>query len=253
MTTQVPGSISDTTIDGTERVDINQGPVWVNTTTQAIGNLAAALVAPITVTGASANAFDVGPNGATNPTLQVDTSTASAATGIKVKSAAAAAGVAVSTVSSGTNENLTVDAKGSGTITLNGTATGNVLVTPDFIGTRSITSSGTTGGVGYSAGAGGAVTQITSRTTGVTLNNVTGRITLFSAAGSATPATFTVTNSAVAATDIIVMNQASGTNLYETFITAVGAGSFNVTFFTTGGIAIDSPVFNFAVIKGVIA
>jgi hypothetical protein len=113
-----------------------------------------------------------------------------------------------------------------------------------------ITSIGPTSGVGYATGAGGAVTQITSRTTGVTLNTVTGAITLVSAAGSATPATFTLTNSAIAATDVIIFNQKSGTDKYEIFVTAVGAGSCNVTFFTTGGTTTEQPVFNFAVIKG---
>lgn len=82
----------------------------------------------MTVTSSSANALTVGLAGATNPAFQVDASTASSATGIKVKSAAAAGGVAVSVVSSGTNENLTLDAKGSGTITIAGTSTGNVTV-----------------------------------------------------------------------------------------------------------------------------
>lgn len=108
-------------------------------------------------------------------------------------------------------------------------------------------------GVGYATGAGGAVTQITSRTTGVTLNTVTGAITLVSAAGSATPASFTVTNSRVAATDTIIVNQKSGTDLYELHVTAVAAGSFRITFFTTGGTTTEQPVFNFAVIKGVAA
>jgi hypothetical protein len=114
-------------------------------------------------------------------------------------------------------------------------------------------SAGATSGVGYSAGAGGAVTQATSRTTGVTLNKMSGAITLFSAAGSTTAATFTVTNSAVAATDLVVINQKSGTDKYITKVTAVAAGSFNVTFFTTGGTTTEQPVFSFAVIKAVAA
>lgn len=110
-----------------------------------------------------------------------------------------------------------------------------------------------TGAVGYATGAGGAVTQATSRTTTVVLNKPTGAITMFSAAGSATAATFTVTNSQVAATDNIVVNQKSGTNLYVLLVTAVAAGSFNITFYTTGGTATDAPVINFSVIKGVAA
>lgn len=81
-----------------------------------------------TVTSSSANAVAVGPNGTTNPSFNVDASTSSAATGLNIKSAAAAAGLAVSVLSSGTDEALTVDAKGAGLMTLNGTGTGNVVV-----------------------------------------------------------------------------------------------------------------------------
>jgi hypothetical protein len=140
------------------------------------------------------------------------------------------------------------------------TSTNQVLTTPSIgaatgtsvIATGTIVSTGTAG-IGYATGAGGAVTQLTSRTTGVTLNKTTGAITMFSAAGSATAATFTVSNSTVAATDVIIVNQKSGTNLYDLMVTAIVAGSFNITFLTTGGTATDAPVFNFAVIKAVAA
>ena len=138
--------------------------------------------------------------------------------------------------------------------------TSPALVTPalgvatatSLTATGAIATNGTAG-VGYATGAGGAVTQGTSRTTGVTLNKTTGAITLVSAAGSATAATFTVTNSTVAATDVIILNQKSGTDLYDLMVTAVAAGSFNITFRTTGGSTTETPVFSFAVIKGVIA
>jgi hypothetical protein len=107
--------------------------------------------------------------------------------------------------------------------------------------------------VGYATGAGGTVTQGTSRTTGVTLNKTSGAITLFSAAGTTVATTFTVTNSTVAATDVIILSQKSGTDLYDLMVTAVGAGSFNITFRTTGGTTTEQPVFNFVVIKGVAA
>ena len=128
-----------------------------------------------------------------------------------------------------------------------GAATGTSLTA-----TGVIASTGTAG-VGYATGAGGTVTQGTSRTTGVTLNKTTGAITLFSAAGSATAATFTVTNSTVSATDVIILNQKSGTDLYDLKVTAVASGSFNITFNTTGGTTTEQPVFNFAVIKAVAA
>ena len=140
------------------------------------------------------------------------------------------------------------------------TSTSMVMVTPvigaatgtSLAATGAVTSSGTAG-VGYATGAGGAVTQITSRTTGVTLDKTSGAITMFSAAGTTTAATFTVTNSTVAATDVIILNQKSGTDLYDLMVTAVAAGSFNLTFRTTGGTTTEQPVFNFAVIKAVAA
>lgn len=109
------------------------------------------------------------------------------------------------------------------------------------------------GGLGYGTGSGGTVTQVTSRTTGVTLNKTNGAITLVSAAGLATFQSFTVTNSTVAATDVVHVTQKSGTDLYQIFVTATAAGSFRITFATTGGVTVEQPVFNFAVIKAVTA
>jgi hypothetical protein len=116
-------------------------------------------------------------------------------------------------------------------------SSGNVLVTNPA-------------GLGYGTGSGGTVTQATSRTTGVTLNKPTGAITMFTAAGSTLAAQFTVTNSLVAATDTIILNQKSASNFYILFVTSVSAGSFNIAFYTTGGFVTDTPVINFAIIKG---
>lgn len=123
-----------------------------------------------------------------------------------------------------------VDANGVGT-------PGAIAVNNVFDGT----------GIGYNSGS--AVTQITNRTTGVTINAYAGAITLVSAAGSATPASFTVTNSAVGIDDVIILNQRSGTDLLELHVTDVAAGSFQVTFFTTGGTTSETPVINFAVVR----
>lgn len=105
-------------------------------------------------------------------------------------------------------------------------------------------------GIGYQAGAGGAVTQITSRTTGVTLDRATGAITLVSAAGSTSWQTFTLTNALIGTGDTVVVSQKSGTDLNEIHVTAVAAGSCNISFRTTGGTTTEQPVFNFTVIKG---
>ena len=119
----------------------------------------------------------------------------------------------------------------------------------------SITSISPTAGIGYATGAGGTVTQITSRNTGVTLNKVSGDIVLLSAINAAVSAatsnTVTVTNSAVTINDTINVVQKSGVDKYLIFVTDVAAGSFDITFFTTGGTTNEAPVFHFNVINGV--
>lgn len=170
-------------------------------------------------------------------------------------------GIIAAGAGTGANPSLYLGANGTGKILIDAPFTftdntydiGATAATrpKNYWGAGSILSQGATAGVGYGVGAGGAITQITSRTTGVTLSTVTGDITLVSAAGSATAASFVVTNTAVAVTDNVVINQKSGTDLYNILITNVGAGSFKVTFFTTGGTTTEQPVFHFSVIKGV--
>jgi hypothetical protein len=182
-------------------------------------------------------------------------------TGLPVATGISGFGTGIATfLATPTSANLdaaVTDDTGTGTLVFSNTPT---LITPvigaatgtSLTATGAIVSTGTAG-VGYATGAGGVVTQGTSRTTGVTLDKTTGAITLFSAAGTTVAATFTVTNSTVAATDVIILNQKSGTDLYDLMVTAVAAGSFNITFRTTGGTTTETPIFNFAVIKAVAA
>lgn len=114
-----------------------------------------------------------------------------------------------------------------------------------------------TGGLGYGTGAGGTVTQITSKATGVTLNKVTGQITTHNAnLTTLNFVNFVVTNSAVAATDLIILNIVSGATLgnYEISVTAVAAGSFTVSIYNRTAVTLgEAIVIGFAVIKGVTA
>lgn len=74
----------------------------------------------VAVTSTSASAFTVGANGATNPALLVDASTASSVTGLQVKSRASGAGVLLQAISSAASEGITIEGKGSsGFVTLN--------------------------------------------------------------------------------------------------------------------------------------
>lgn len=79
-----------------------------------------------TVASNSASAIAVGLNGATNPAFVVDASTASSATGLQVKSAAAGGSVGLTVISSGANESLAVNAKGTGVIQLGNVSTGAI-------------------------------------------------------------------------------------------------------------------------------
>lgn len=108
---------------------------------------------------------------------------------------------------------------------------------------------------GYVAGNGhgSTVTQATSRSTGVTLSKATGKITTTAdSLAAATTVTFTVTNTKVAATDVIIISKVSGDADTLAFVSAVAAGSFDVTLYNTHAANADTTafVFNFAVIKG---
>jgi hypothetical protein len=98
-----------------------------------------------------------------------------------------------------------------------------------------------------------AVTQATSITTGVTCNAYTGVITTVSqtVAGGA-EASFTVTNSKVAATDTVVVSIKTHTSagLFFPAVTAVAAGSFQISLANLDAAAGNNVlVLNFAVLK----
>tara|TARA_A100001201_G_scaffold9714_1_gene14156 strand:- start:267 stop:686 length:420 start_codon:yes stop_codon:yes gene_type:complete len=109
---------------------------------------------------------------------------------------------------------------------------------------------------GYVTGDGGAVTQSTSKSTGVTLSKKCGQITLNGAALAAdTTVSFTLTNTTVAATDIIVLNHVSGGTAGSYLLNAqagAGSASINVRNITSGSLS-EAIVIGFAVIKAVIA
>ena len=159
---------------------------------------------------------------------------------------------ATSAANSAPTERLRIDSSGNVGIGTNSPSE-RLSVSGAIGATTTIRSSGATSGIGYATGAGGTVTQATSRTTVVTIDKVCGQITLVSAAGSTAWQSFTVTNSAVASTDTIIVNQDTGTDLYQIFVTNVAAGSFRITFATTGGTTTEQPVFGFSVIKAVAA
>ena len=110
---------------------------------------------------------------------------------------------------------------------------------------------------GYITGEGGAVTQATSKSTGVTLNTKCGQITMHNADLAAdTTVSFTLTNSTIAATDLLVLNHVSGGTAGSYLLNAqaaAGSASINVRNITGSTLTGEAIVIGFAVIKAVIA
>jgi parallel beta-helix repeat protein len=112
-------------------------------------------------------------------------------------------------------------------------------------------------GIGYNLSAGGAATQATSKSTGVTLNKPTGAITMNGAAlASATSVGFTLTNNAIEATDVVLASIKSGATAdsYTVTVDAVAAGLCRISLRNiSAGSLSESVVISFAVIKAVAA
>lgn len=110
-----------------------------------------------------------------------------------------------------------------------------------------------TGALGYGTGAGGTVTQATSKATGVTLNKLSGEITLNNAVLNAgTIVSFTLTNSTLTATDVLVLNHvATGTLGAYTLNAKCNAGTATISVRNnTAGNLTEAIVIRFATIKG---
>jgi hypothetical protein len=109
---------------------------------------------------------------------------------------------------------------------------------------------------GYVAGEGGTVTQATSKSTGVTLSKKCGQITMNAAALAAdTTVTFTLTNTEIVATDIIILNHVSGGTAGSYLLNAqAGSGSASINVRNiTGGSLSEAVVIGFAIIKAVVS
>jgi predicted ThiF/HesA family dinucleotide-utilizing enzyme len=107
--------------------------------------------------------------------------------------------------------------------------------------------------LGYTAAAQGAVTQLTSKSTAVTLNTSAGVITMNNASlATATNATFTLNNSLISANDTVILTIAGGQTTpgsYNVFANSLAAGSVSITLRNiSGGSLSEAIVVNFALI-----
>jgi hypothetical protein len=120
-------------------------------------------------------------------------------------------------------------------------------------------STSATAGIGYATGAGGAITQGpgSGKSTGVTLDKICGTITMNNASlATATTVAFTLTNSTIAANDVVVIVEKSGgtSGAYSIHVGAVADGSCSIEVRNQSGASLsEAIVLNFAVIKAVAA
>jgi hypothetical protein len=135
------------------------------------------------------------------------------------------------------------------TMTSNTKSIGVAFEDQDIIGSNFVLSGGE---LGYTAEASGTVTQLTSKSTGVTLNKSAGQITLNGAElANITNVSFTLTNSTISAKDVVILSVASGATAgaYNCWISSKTSGSCVITIRNfSGGALSEAFVLNFAVL-----
>jgi hypothetical protein len=129
----------------------------------------------------------------------------------------------------------------------NSVATGVAYQDPEF------TTCYASSEIGYSTAAQGAVTQLTDKSTGVTLNKSAGRITMNAASlNTATNATFTLNNSLISSNDCVILTISGGQTTpgsYNVFANSLSAGSVSITLRNiSGGTLSEAVIINYAII-----
>ena len=140
----------------------------------------------------------------------------------------------------GGSDAITITSGLAATFPSNVSVTGNVSLTA------------ATSTLGYGTGSGGTVTQLTSKSTTVTLNKSTGQITMNNAALAAnTTAAFLFSNSLLGSSDVLVVSLANFNTNYNLWA-QVGSGGATICLRNiSAGSLSEAVTINFAVIKGV--
>jgi catabolite regulation protein CreA len=110
--------------------------------------------------------------------------------------------------------------------------------------------------IGYTTAAQGAVTQLTDKSTAVTLNKSAGQITMNNASlATVTTVSFTLNNSVIGAKDTLVVCISSGatTGAYLVYVSNLTAGAATISLrnFTAGPLS-EAVVINFSIIHAVV-
>jgi hypothetical protein len=131
---------------------------------------------------------------------------------------------------------------------------GDTYVTGTLYATGALRSTASDSPIGYNAGAGGTVTQLTSKSTSVTLDRPSGRITLHAASlSAATSVSFLLLNTSISLTDIVIVNISNGAteNAYTINVTEVATGICRIQLRNESAGALAEAIdINFAVING---
>ena len=126
-----------------------------------------------TITSNNASALTVGPNGATNPVVQVDGSTASQASGIKITGATTGGNTAIAAIDSGSNAGISINPKGNGSVLISNTQANPSILLSGASGTTTVNigASGSSGGTLVVAGSSsGALSILPATAASGTLN-----------------------------------------------------------------------------------
>lgn len=192
------------------------------------GGVIADTTGAISLDGAAASNFTT-----TTGAVTVESTDATAAGQIVLSSAGSGASAVDINATGG---GVTVDYEGTNTmpVTSGGTviATFGTSAAPDLtVNNGDLIITGGDRGLIHTGS--GTVTQLVSNATGVTLNTTSGKITMFGTVGVGLTNSFTVTNSTVAATSLIMVTVeavAAVTGIAPSIsISAVGAGTFDIT------------------------
>ena len=171
------------------------------------------------------------------------------------------ANLGIRTDASGTFGALTLGGVDKVTVGNNGIQAGSYApnsITATELAAGALIENSPLNGIGYGPGAGGTVTQATSKSTAVTLNKPCGKITMHPASLSATTAVgFLCNNSIVSRNDIVSLSidrtTVSDAGNYQ-LRWAVNDGTIAIVLVNVLGVALaDGVGINFAVIKGAIS
>jgi hypothetical protein len=234
-------ALSVTSSAGNENLRINaKGTGTITIGGVSTGNVL--VTDALVVTSSSANAFAVGRQGTTNPAFQINANTASCVTGILGTAKAAGSGFTIAATSSGTNENLSLDAKGSGTLNLNVTATGGVTIGHGL----TVSASGitvTSGNVAVSSG------NLTVSGTGTITSSSATALTV-GRQGSTNPVLTCDASTASVVTGAKLKGAASGAGFALSVTSSASNENFTIDALGTGGVQIANTSTGLVTIRG---